>query len=326
MRRRAEHGQRERATGTARMFATTSAKLMRWNVRQSTHAARHASATLTATPSVVFQRLRRGSGMRDYLQVGRAVMDDPWVADIQTQVILNSRQCISAAGGNLPSGATVECQAKRPCVQFCRWWVDCPLSRRSIQMSDQKFPRRTLLKGALLGVAAVPVSAAPLANGRCGRRQGRPERAAGEIARLRRGREEGRRKGEPELQAGPGLPELPAGADGQAGAAEVPCNIFAGRNVPRRAGARSTSSGRKPSLHGRIQFGTSNDGAPGKPGAPFLFTGHGAHPRFAGCDRSRASSLQPAVDPTREWRAHVWRHGGIAWAIPGSDGGIEPCE
>ena len=26
-------------------------------------------------------------------------------------------------------------------------------------MSDQKFPRRTLLKGALLGVAAVPVSA-----------------------------------------------------------------------------------------------------------------------------------------------------------------------
>src|SRR5512137_2704577 len=44
------------------------------------------------------------------------------------------------------------------CVEFMRL-VDCPLSRRSIQMSEQKFPRRTLLKGALLGVAAVPVSA-----------------------------------------------------------------------------------------------------------------------------------------------------------------------
>ena len=83
-------------------------------------------------------------------------------------------------------------------------------------MSEQKFPRRTLLKGALLGVAAVPVSAllsrtATAAGGRVD-----PNEPQAKSLGYVEDATQGRRQGQPELQAGPDVRQLPAGPDRQA--------------------------------------------------------------------------------------------------------------
>jgi hypothetical protein len=97
-------------------------------------------------------------------------------------------------------------------------------------MSEQKFPRRTLLKGALLGVAAVPVSAllsrtADAAAGKVDPNEpqakslGYIEDAAKVDA-----------KANPNYKAGQMCSNC-LQAPAKPGAAEVPCNIFAQRNV-----------------------------------------------------------------------------------------------
>jgi hypothetical protein len=96
-------------------------------------------------------------------------------------------------------------------------------------MSEKTFPRRTLLKGALLGVAAVPVTAL----------LGRAQAAAGKVD-----------PNEPQAKSlgyvedaskvdAKANPNYKAGQDcanclqftGKAGDAEGPCNIFGGRSV-----------------------------------------------------------------------------------------------
>ena len=97
-------------------------------------------------------------------------------------------------------------------------------------MSDQKFPRRTLLKGALLGVAAVPVSSllsrtADAAGGRVDPNEpqakslGYVEDAAKVDA-----------KANPNFKPGQNCANC-LQAPNKPGAAEVPCNIFGQRNV-----------------------------------------------------------------------------------------------
>jgi hypothetical protein len=97
-------------------------------------------------------------------------------------------------------------------------------------MSDQKFPRRALLKGALLGVAAVPVasllSRSALAAG------GKVDPNEPQAKSL--GYVEDATKVDPKAN-----PNYKAGqicgnclqAQVKAGAEYVPCNIFAGREV-----------------------------------------------------------------------------------------------
>jgi hypothetical protein len=98
-------------------------------------------------------------------------------------------------------------------------------------MSEQKFPRRTLLKGALLGVAAVPVSAlisrtADAAAGKVDPNEpqakslGYVEDAAKVDA-----------KANPNYKPGQLCSNCLQAPTYKPGMAEVPCNIFAGRNV-----------------------------------------------------------------------------------------------
>ena len=97
-------------------------------------------------------------------------------------------------------------------------------------MFEQKFPRRTLLKGALLGVAAVPVTAllgraAQAASGKVDPNEpqakslGYVEDAAKVDA-----------KANPNYKAGQVCANC-LQAQVKEGAAYVPCNIFAGRDV-----------------------------------------------------------------------------------------------
>jgi hypothetical protein len=98
-------------------------------------------------------------------------------------------------------------------------------------MSDQKFPRRTLLKGALLGAAAVPMTAL----------LGRTADAAG--ARVSPTEPQAKSlgyvedastvdaKANPNFKAGQHCANCLQAANGKEGMAEVNCNIFAGRPV-----------------------------------------------------------------------------------------------
>lgn len=98
-------------------------------------------------------------------------------------------------------------------------------------MSEQKFPRRTLLKGALLGVAAMPASAllsraADAAAGKVDPNEpqakslGYIEDAAKVDA-----------KANPNYKPGQSCANCLQAPSAKPGMAEVPCNIFAGRNV-----------------------------------------------------------------------------------------------
>lgn len=97
-------------------------------------------------------------------------------------------------------------------------------------MSERKIPRRDVLKGALIGVAAVPVTAI----------LGRAEAAAGPVdpneaqAKSLGYVEDATKvdaKANPNYKAGQHCAnclQVPAGKEG---GAQVPCNIFAGRLV-----------------------------------------------------------------------------------------------
>ncbi|MDH4166101.1 MAG: high-potential iron-sulfur protein [Gammaproteobacteria bacterium] len=98
-------------------------------------------------------------------------------------------------------------------------------------MSEQKFPRRSLLKGALLGVAAVPMSAllsrtATAAGGKVDPNEpqakslGYIEDAAKVDA-----------KANPNYKPGQLCANCLQAPTAKPGMAEVPCNIFAGRPV-----------------------------------------------------------------------------------------------
>ncbi len=84
-------------------------------------------------------------------------------------------------------------------------------------MSEQKFPRRTLLKGALLGVAAVPVSALLSRSATAAGAKVDPNEPQAKSLGYVADATQGRRQGQPELQAGPDVRQLPAGTDRQAG-------------------------------------------------------------------------------------------------------------
>jgi len=98
-------------------------------------------------------------------------------------------------------------------------------------MSDQKFPRRTLLKGALLGVAAVPVSAL----------LGRTASAAGAAVDPNEPQAKALgyildaskvdAKANPNFKPGQHCANCLQAPTAKPGMTEVPCNIFAGRPV-----------------------------------------------------------------------------------------------
>jgi hypothetical protein len=98
-------------------------------------------------------------------------------------------------------------------------------------MSDQKFPRRTLLKGALLGVAAVPVSAflSRSADAAAGRVD--PNEPQAKSLGYVEDATKVDAKANPNYKPGQICANCLQAPAAKAGAAEVPCNIFAGRNV-----------------------------------------------------------------------------------------------
>jgi hypothetical protein len=98
-------------------------------------------------------------------------------------------------------------------------------------MSDQKFPRRTLLKGALLGVAAVPVSAllsrtAAAAAGRVD-----PNEPQAKSLGYVEDATKVDPKANPNFKPGQVCANCLQAPTAKPGMTEVPCNIFAQRNV-----------------------------------------------------------------------------------------------
>lgn len=98
-------------------------------------------------------------------------------------------------------------------------------------MSEQKFPRRALLKGALLGVAAVPVSALLSRTATAAGAKVDPNepqaKALGYVADATKVDA----KANPNFKAGQMCSNCLQAPTGKAGDAEVMCNIFAGRPV-----------------------------------------------------------------------------------------------
>lgn len=98
-------------------------------------------------------------------------------------------------------------------------------------MSEQKFPRRTLLKGALLGVAAVPVSAllgrtATAAGGRVD-----PNEPQAKSLGYVEDATKVDAKANPNFKPGQMCANCLQAPTAKPGMTEVPCNIFAGRPV-----------------------------------------------------------------------------------------------
>jgi hypothetical protein len=98
-------------------------------------------------------------------------------------------------------------------------------------MSEQKFPRRTLLKGALLGVAAVPVSAL-LGKGAAaaGARVDPNEPQAKSLGYVEDASKVDA-KANPNFKPGQMCANCLQAPTAKPGMTEVPCNIFAGRPV-----------------------------------------------------------------------------------------------
>jgi hypothetical protein len=98
-------------------------------------------------------------------------------------------------------------------------------------MSEQKFPRRTLLKGALLGVAAVPVSALiSRTSAAAGARVSPTEPQAKSLGFV----EDASKvdpKANPNFKPGQNCANCLQAPAAKPGMTEVPCNIFAGRPV-----------------------------------------------------------------------------------------------
>lgn len=98
-------------------------------------------------------------------------------------------------------------------------------------MSEQKFPRRTLLKGALMGVAAVPVSAilgrtAAAASGKVD-----PSEPQAKSLGYIEDATKVDAKANPNYKPGQICANCLQVPSAKPGMAEVPCNIFAGRPV-----------------------------------------------------------------------------------------------
>jgi hypothetical protein len=98
-------------------------------------------------------------------------------------------------------------------------------------MSEQKFPRRTLLKGALMGVAAVPVSAilgrtAVAASGKVD-----PNEPQAKSLGYIEDATKVDAKANPNYKPGQLCANCLQAPTAKPGMAEVPCNIFAGRPV-----------------------------------------------------------------------------------------------
>ena len=97
-------------------------------------------------------------------------------------------------------------------------------------MSDPKFPRRTLLKGALLGVAAVPVTAFLSRHAEAATGKVDPSEPQAKALGYVEDASKVDAKANPNYKPGQ-LCENCLQAQVKAGAAAVPCNIFAGREV-----------------------------------------------------------------------------------------------
>ena len=98
-------------------------------------------------------------------------------------------------------------------------------------MSDQKIPRRTLLKGALLGVAAVPVSSLLSRTADAAAGKVDPNEPQAKSLGYVEDATKVDAKANPNYKPGQVCANCLQAPAGKAGASEVPCNIFAGRNV-----------------------------------------------------------------------------------------------
>ena len=98
-------------------------------------------------------------------------------------------------------------------------------------MSEQKFPRRTLLKGALLGVAAVPVSALISRTADAAAGKVDPNEPQAKSLGYVEDATKVDAKANPNYKAGQMCANCLQAPTYKAGMKEVPCNIFAGRNV-----------------------------------------------------------------------------------------------
>jgi hypothetical protein len=101
-------------------------------------------------------------------------------------------------------------------------------------MSDQKFPRRTLLKGALLGVAAVPMSALLSRTADAAGAAVDPNEPQAKALGYVLDASKVDPKANPNFKPGQmcrNCLQAPTAKTDKPDKAEVPCNIFAGRPV-----------------------------------------------------------------------------------------------
>ncbi len=98
-------------------------------------------------------------------------------------------------------------------------------------MSEQKFPRRTLLKGALLGVAAVPVSALISRSAAAAGARVSPTEPQAKALGYVEDASKVDPKANPNFKPGQNCANCLQAPAAKPGMTEVPCNIFAGRPV-----------------------------------------------------------------------------------------------
>jgi len=98
-------------------------------------------------------------------------------------------------------------------------------------MSDQKFPRRTLLKGALLGVAAVPVSALLSRTADAAGAAVDPNEPQAKALGYILDASKVDAKANPNFKPGQNCANCLQAPTAKPGMTEVPCNIFGGRPV-----------------------------------------------------------------------------------------------
>ncbi len=98
-------------------------------------------------------------------------------------------------------------------------------------MSEQKFPRRTLLKGALMGVAAVPVSALLSRTADAAAGKVDPNEPQAKSLGYVDDATKVDPKANPNYKAGQDCANCLQAPNAKPGASEVACNIFGGRNV-----------------------------------------------------------------------------------------------
>ena len=98
-------------------------------------------------------------------------------------------------------------------------------------MSEQKFPRRTLLKGALLGVATVPAAALLSRTATAAAGKVDPSEPQAKSLGYVEDATKVDAKANPNYKPGQLCVNCLQAPTAKPGMGEVPCNIFAGRNV-----------------------------------------------------------------------------------------------